>query len=897
MWATIANAFNKGTAELIFTSDLVQRMVKLGASEATTVFNLAKLRETTKLAHEKKIEQVLNHLDALDRGRASPPPSRAVWEFVRDATRNQLWFGGDTAATYTWMEDHAVDPGMEQRYKALTAGQRAMVDEIFIASHKNREKLVALARQQIDAAYAGQLTNAGADAKARAAIEKEKRQVIEELLGPVRELPLYAPMQRVGSHVVIAKSQALLDAEAQGDQKRIDDLKKQDAHYLVTFRDGTWAATTEKQKMKALGHYAKVDAHEREQLGKLGDAVQFSAFKKLSEYLDEQDEGGQAIGRALANLYITTLSEAAARRSALPRLGVGGMAAQDMRRAFAAKGRADASFMAGLLVSEKERDAMRDLRAQVKQSGNEKTLVPLLNIFGRRLGSVEQEYSTATSRIMRLNSYLNLILKPSYYFYNATQPFVMTHPLLARRFGWSKSAKALTNALQDVVQTVKSKNLVTALADFADPEKMFKTLLASENAKTRQEGEELRDAIDFLMNAGRIDITITQDLGRQIQSSAESRAGQMLKRIDNFFTSAMQKSEMVNRLVTGIAAYRLTREQQGWTNDPRAKDSARWYAVEVIDRSQGDYSNLNAPRWINSSGWTRVITQFRKFQLIQVSYILHMMNDAFGGAPKEERAAARAALAYTLAHHALLAGIKGLPAYAAVSFAWGLLMPGDDDTLDEDLRKALGGGFVAELLMAGAPRLLGADISRNVGMGEAFSILPFADKNVATVEGFRDALISVFGPTVNNANSIVRGFEVLQEGDTLRALEYFAPSGPRGALRAWREAARGATTRGHEVLIPKAEIDAWDSIITALGFRTAKAVTVGDERARSYAQRDEFNKATTRIRRAYILAYRNRDTSALAEAREDWMALQDKKARNGLRRSPVSNLLRAPHEK
>jgi hypothetical protein len=53
------------------------------------------------------------------------------------------------------------------------------------------------------------------------------------------------------------------------------------------------------------------------------------------------------------------------------------------------------------------------------------------------------------------------------------------------------------------------------------------------------------------------------------------------------------------------------------------------YAEAAIDMTQGDYSNFNAPT-LMTGNWMRVFTQFRKFQLIQATYLCHMFREAPG---------------------------------------------------------------------------------------------------------------------------------------------------------------------------------------------------------------------------------------------------------------------------
>jgi hypothetical protein len=57
---------------------------------------------------------------------------------------------------------------------------------------------------------------------------------------------------------------------------------------------------------------------------------------------------------------------------------------------------------------------------------------------------------------------------------------------------------------------------------------------------------------------------------------------------------------------------------------------------------------------------------------------------------------------------------------------------------------------------------------------------------------------------------------------------------------------------------------------------------------------DTFQARTTEIKNQYVKADRENDTEAKAKARADWNKLQEAKARNGVPRKPLSDLLKAP---
>jgi hypothetical protein len=556
------------------------------------------------------------------------------------------------------------------------------------------------------------------------------------------------------------------------------------------------------------------------------------------------------------------------------------MDADAMRRAFASQGKADARYIAGLSVGRAEKDTFQTMRDAAMTRPGKDRIIPVFNELARRAATVTQEYSPVTGKILRLSSWLSLITKPAYYFYNLTQPVLMTHPYLAQRFGWGASQRELTRAFRDVLAT-RSVGPEATLAD------RFAAFASVENMPA-----DVRTLLRQLASQGKIDITITQDLGNRLQGQAKTRRGRALNLVDRVFMALMQKSEMTNRMVSAVAAYRLARAAGAHAQ------AATAYAARVVDVTQGDYGNFNAPPWINYNGVTRVLTQFKKFQLIQITYVVNMARAAIGesGMTAAERSAARRAFAFMLAHHGIFAGAMGMPAVGLASLMYAALFGSEDDPrdLEDDLREALGGGVAADLVLKGAPVLLGLDISRNAGMGDMLSMLPYTDIDLTSRSGMERTVSGALGPAVGRVFSAVDALDVMSKGDYARGLELLLPSGMAGPLRAAREARGGITRRSGEVLLDASDLEAMETLGTALGFRSLRANQVTRQTSQRYKREAGWKEHTTAIRRRYHAAAAVHDADAMADARREWAALQAAKVKNGGKASPLSNLLRKP---
>lgn len=281
--------------------------------------------------------------------------------------------------------------------------------------------------------------------------------------------------------------------------------------------------------------------------------------------------------------------------------------------------------------------------------------------------------------------------------------------------------------------------------------------------------------------------------------------------------------------------------------------------------------------------------------MIQIAFYAKLIRDAF--TKPEERAAALRTLAYSLSHTAVFAGMMGLPGYAAISAILGFF--GDEDEpydLTAEMRKALGPEW-ADMVMRGAPTVVGMDLSGKIGSGNMLSIMPFSDADLSTNAGRAEALGTLLGGAALGMSSrVIDGLGLIASGDYYKGVERTMPKGVSDALKAGRQAAEGMTRRNGDVILPDSEIGAIDTVLTALGVPAVKQAVTYERQNRMRDITENFNDRTTRIKNDYAKAVREKDIEGMAEARAAWTKLQQARQRNGLKPQPVSNLLKAPQE-
>jgi hypothetical protein len=467
----------------------------------------------------------------------------------------------------------------------------------------------------------------------------------------------------------------------------------------------------------------------------------------------------ERVDTMMQQLYLTMLAETSARKGEIHRRNIAG-ADNDMMRAFASQGLMQAQFIANLQSDSKADIALTDVSNAVrKTSGPERQTAQALynEILRRRTMDMEFSSTPIIDKAMATTSTYLLMTNPSYYAVNATQPWMMSLPMMAARFGKGKATTELFRAYNGITKVVRGG---------MTPES-FKNLPS-----------DVQEAVKLLAERGRINISLALDMGK-FQSESDGMVASSVQKVEGIMRSAAESVESANRIATAVAAYRLAK-QDGKT-DAEAID----YAESVISETHGDYSAWNAPRFMRS-GFGKLITQFRKFQLIQLSMFARFVARAADkNLSAEERKIAKVAMAYNIGLLAAMGGLAGLPGATLVMFLASAAGIGDDDTPDDweaSFRRAIGNKELADLLWYGGPKLLGVNLSGRVGAGDMLSLLPKTDIKVDK-DGYYEIMAGFAGPMIGGVlPRAADGVALAKQGDYWKAVENWIPSGLSNAF-------------------------------------------------------------------------------------------------------------------
>lgn len=879
----VSSKLSKALNTVVFTEDLFKRAISAGIKSAKKMDTIYRERTNLEGQIERDVERVAslyNKIPVKERGTGDASANK----FVYDMTREKKWGFEPTWRTGT-SEKVKIDPAMSKRFDALSQESRDWAEAVFA----HGDAMLKLKKQTLMDATNSEYDALIKDAQAKgdttkvAKFQADKKAQLAQFarLFAVSEFNPYAPMKRFGNHVVIAKSEKYSKATKAEQEK----LQSDPNHYHVSFAESTMSALELGRELEAEASFKTIEIFEKEEAikdGMYGGLLQaFTNLRgnldaELANATDPKDRAALTKARAVvADLYLASLAENSARKSEMRRKGVAGEI--DMLRSFATQGRADAQFLATAKYTPQMTEAINQMRRETKEGGGRLEKSQLFNeIMARHNQSLtydDSSWSDVAAKASRVTSVWMLATSPMYYLQNLTQPIMLSVPFMAGRHNYFKAQAALIKAYSQLGGLIKNSKI--------DEQFDFENVPA-----------DVRKMISTLVDRGRIDIGMETELGK-FQVASENIAAQGVNKVDRVLRSVGQKMEAINRVSTAMAAYRLELAKTGNI------DKATEYADSVISQTHGDYTRTNAPRAFNTNVG-KVALQFRKFQLIQLTLLTKLVANSVKGGTKEERTAARKALTYTIGHTAALAGLVGMPGFAAASFiAKGLMgMFGDDEepyNLEKELYEAMvdqWGEDAATLIMRGAPAAGGVDLSGKLGMGNALSVLPFTDFELSKAGVTDIGFAMTFGASGALAQRFADGLKLMAGDEYYRGLEKLAPKGISDAMKAVRENEQGVTRLNGDVLVPADEIAAWESVAKSFG-----VPVTSDTKRRfltdiKFEEEKAFKDKAAKLKNQYTKARREGDdTSAV---REKWNKLQEERVREGFKREPLSNLLQAP---
>ena len=890
----------------LFTSDLA-RMVNKVMPSIKKWIDLKKARDAWINTRQQELGQYRQRFNDLDKD--TQAKLNTLWT---DTTLSGTWIAKPQWMTAKQWKKHQSDQASEadrialqQQYDELSPEAQSLYDDVLQYGHDSmvlKNKLIAEKAND----YLRTLEESAADATELKDLKDSLKATVQMAQNQARNfIQPYVPLLRRGSHVVVARSEELASLQNEREQlrlqrredngwsdeeegklsevnKKIIQLEQSADHYVVSFVDSQAQANRLKTELEK-DFNGTVEAFPREEIGRM-QSVSLGTIheleNQLAKRLDDTDapEARKMIRKmvgVLNEMYTMNLADYHANKNQLHRLKVAGFD-ENMMNNFLDNGYRETLFYGNVKYQKEIQNALRDMRNESNISGGNVSREIRKRVLNEVMKREQLDYDYKPNEVFdkaqRVASVMMLLTSPAFYLQNMTQSFMMTCPWLAHDFSGAKVFKDMANNTKKMIQAYFNKD--------------YRSGIEIDFDKVPWMTPELKEGLGIARSRGLIDIGISQDFGH-LESASK------FQELTDYLSRGARVVEMVNRVASFTTAFNLKYAQEKAKGNKDAVQAATNYACEAIYATHGDYSATNEPRYFKRGGLglggaEKLIFQFRKFQLIQIGLVMRMAKAAFAGASPEARAAGRRAFAYMLGTHFTMTGLAGTPLVTTLAFILNGIFGDDDDSTEDTLRKWIGDKDMSNLLIKGLPAYLGVDVSERIGAANMFSPFPYLNATpLSGREGALETVAAMAGPFVSQFVRMSSGLGYMSEGDMYKGVEMMLPNGLTNAMRAFRYATEGYTTKNGTVTIPPEEYEAMDVFFQALGLPTT--ITTDRYRLQNKLMRtqDRFSREEAKINKEYRAAETWAERRA---AMQKWVKLQKERADAGLKPKPTTHL-------
>jgi hypothetical protein len=837
-------------------------------------------RQGTRIEHEQRIQKIEEAFEKLPT-ELQGTGANSVNAFIYDSTTSRKW-----GYKPSYNPNVKLDPDMKARFEAMPSAAQNVVRMVFDHGYQSLRMKQQAVKDAADKEFAQREQDANGDQEQLNNIAAERRgweAKYDRLMNIKNDMP-YAYLGRYGDYVAVAKSETYVDAEelsAKGDldaTKWLEENQSDGNHYIVEFAETMAEAKAKADEWKASGKFKHVYGAEKEvSEAFVGGSDLFMGITRLRNMLTRRVKSNEitvndqevltALNKTVSDLYLATVSEASAHRTAMQRKNITG-ADKDMMRNLATRGRADAHFLASLKHNEDITDSISAMRDEAKADPTNAR--PYLNeLLKRYARDINYKTPAPWSRTLtRLGHTWFLSFNPAFYLQQMTQTYVLSLPYLAGRLGYFRSMRAINNAYKDVFGLVKDTNV-------------------NEHLDFSKAPADVRDMLQKLVRMGKIDIGIDADA--VVYANERTVTSSVMRKLNGI----NNRIEAINRSTAAIAAYRGYIQRYGVAN----AEAAVKFAADTVSNTHGSYDGFNTPRILNSNVG-KVLGQFKRFQIIQLSMLGKLFKQAFGNASASEKLIARRTLGFIGGHMAVLGGALGVPfvsqiAYMTTKLA-GLFSDDEPEDYEYKLRQAIGDPTLANLLLRGVPAAFGLEsVGKKLAMENVAAILPFTDIDMTSRSGAEKMLVGLMGPTAALSLKAADALGMIGKGEYYKGLELALPNGFGNAMKGYRFATEGITMRNGDLVLSPEEISYVDAAFQAVGLPT-NTITHRQYTQKVEAEFDKYySDRASEIKGSYVNASRERDSEGMSAARQEWEELQDSRRKNGYKIQPMSELFKS----
>jgi hypothetical protein len=807
-------------------------------------------------------------------------------------------------------EWNALPPAFQKLYQTITKSltdQRntnndAMLKRI-VDNHAEALSELATPEALLEMAKLGKLDRAlilkGRKQETNPKLYRELQQLVDDIntgyMRPAEVAGPYFPLMREGNNVVVFKApnyraieerlQKAKDAfdevyEAQEDGTDVAEFEEA----LKPVRAELTAARAALADAKKDGNLYSVEFYKRmsqaeDRVKELGADKAYRTLKKdfernvdgipagfmtrmtaqLSRDIPKADRA--AAEAALKQLILQALPERSALRTGMKRAYVHGVDPTLAMQSFAKVSNRNAWTASRLENSA----ALTEAIANTRLSENLDERLVGNELAKRYANSMNyHENSPLVDALVNTSYVTHLGFSLGYYLQNMTQPWLVSLPVMAGRFGYRQTAKAIADATADTVKMIKS----TVKKDGLSMDLQLDYSMLPEDEQV---------LLARMTDEGRIDITIRADMGVG-QTTATHPLLNLVHSAANLSSWPAQQVEVVNRVATALAAYRLSVSRDS------TAEAAQAYAEKMVVQTHVDYTAENAARFMNPNalgGMGRAIWQFKRYQQAMIFLWVKSLQDAMRHGKLADNEAARS-LIYLTASNFAIGGAAGIPTTYVFGVALNAMLGlFDDEDERKDytmiVRKGVAdaiGERGADIVVKGLPAGLGFDVSGKLSHGGLLMpVYGWRSTNSGTELGQQALWKLGTGATGGMVANWLDAF-YLAKDNPVKAIGGLLPVGFRNILTAAQRTQEGVTTRKGEDVMGAEEFGTAETILKGLGLgETTQVTNMYDKRSALMASTVPRDEVRDRLLKEAAHA---RGTSKMADVQSDISAFNQR---------------------
>lgn len=677
------------------------------------------------------------------------------------------------------------------------------------------------------------------------------KQMDDNFFGYVKGV--YFPLARFGKYVVVMRNQngeveSVSRAETMGEAQSLrSELMQKYPHYK------TDRVVLDKEFNAS-----------RDSVGRGFMSSLFAEVENLGLSTAEQAE----FEDTLSQLYLSSMPDLSWAKHGIHRKGTAGFS-QDARRAFAQNMFHGASYLAKLRYGDQLAQQLDDMQkyaseqSKLNDSYDQPTAQRVIDEMNKRHDNLmNPKSSPLSSALTSLGFIYYLGLSPAAAMVNLSQTALVAYPLMGAKWGFDKAADELLKASNDFRKGVEFHKVKWE----GSKTDLYKTI-SSDISKFLNKDE--KQAYEDAVARGVIDVTQAHDLAG-IAQGEDSGVMWKTRPIMRAASVMFHSAERFNREVTFIAAYRLAR-QSGENHD-----SAFDQAVDATYKGHFDYSSGNRPR-IMQGNVAKVLLLFKQFGQNMLYTLARQTYQSIKGETEAERKEARKSLGAILAMHATFAGALGLPMVGMLLSVASWMGGDDDDPWDAEvaLRNYLAEAFgptISNMLMKGAPRGIGVDISGRVGINNL--LLPDVQEGLEGKKWWDSASAAALGPIGGIGANIAKGAQEISEGHNLRGVESMLPVFLKNFAKTYRYADEGVQDKTGVSIMD--EVSSMDLLVQGMGFSPSDVRTASEGKTAIYQLNRKLNERRSRLMALWSRAKMMDDQQEMDEIWEQIQGFNDK---------------------